>query len=164
MEVQRAVAPALSRNGTTRSSPNTGMQKRRRRKRQGGHGVAGSGRTDAGRAFISFNFVLFNIDKPCIVHTMEGMAKITWSIEKERLLKKNAVRGNVGFTDCVIAIDEGRVLDDLPHPTRSNQRLLILNIENYAYVVPYIVQGDGSWLFKTVFPSRKHTALYLMRK
>ena len=92
---------------------------------------------------------------------MKDMIKIVWSAKKEQLLRKNNLRGNISFTDCVIAINEGRVLDELPHPTRSNQRLLILNIQNYAYVVPYIVQMDGSRFFKTVFPSRKHTALYL---
>ena len=95
---------------------------------------------------------------------MGVMKRILWNIEKERLLRKDSARGNVSFPDCVIAIEEVRILDDLPHPTRSNQRLLILNIENYAYVTPYILEEDGSWFLKTVFPSRKHTALYLTRE
>ena len=38
--------------------------------------------------------------------------------------------------------------------------MYILNINDYAFVVPSVVSKDGIFL-KTVFPSRKHTALYL---
>ena len=92
------------------------------------------------------------------------MTEIRWSVEKERLLQQDDTRGGVTFADCLVAIDEGRILDILAHPTRANQSLLILNIEDYAYVVPYVTETDGSWFFKTVFPSRKHTALYLTDK
>jgi hypothetical protein len=91
------------------------------------------------------------------------MARLLWNPEKEQKLLASHDRGGVTFADCVVAIEEGRVLDDLPHPTRSHQRLLILSIENYAYVVPYVTEPDGSLFLKTVFPSRKHTALYLRR-
>ena len=56
------------------------------------------------------------------------------------------------------------MLDLLPHPTRAHRRLLILNIERYAYVVPFVLEEDGSWFLKTVFPSRKHTAIYIESK
>ena len=68
------------------------------------------------------------------------------------------------FADCVVAMEEGRVLDDLPHPVRANQRMLVLAIEGYAYVVPYVTETDGGLFLKTVFPSRKHTAIYLGRR
>ena len=92
------------------------------------------------------------------------MKTIKWNTEKEEKLQSDGSRGGIGFADCVIAIDEGRILDILPHPTRDSQRLLILNIEDYAYVVPYVIEKDGSWFLKTVFPSRKHTAIYLSGK
>ena len=89
--------------------------------------------------------------------------KIKWNVEKEKELQIDVTRNKISFADCVIAIDEGRVLENTLHPIRNNQYMLILNIEDYAYVVPYILEEDGSWFFKTVFPSRKHTALYLNR-
>ena len=93
---------------------------------------------------------------------MSSMKKpIRWNAEKAKLVSKDATRGNIGFHNCVIAIEEGRVLDDIPHPKKKNQRLLILDIESYAYVVPYVLEEDGGVFFKTVFPSRKHTNLYL---
>ncbi len=96
---------------------------------------------------------------------MGDMTKtIKWNAEKEKQLQEDTTRNHVSFPDCVIAIEEGRVLNNLAHPTRQNQHILILNIEDYAYVVPYVLEEDGSWFLKTVFPSRKHTALYLTRE
>ena len=106
-----------------------------------------------------------SFDKWSFVHTMGDMSKtIKWNAEKEKQLQEDETRSRVSFSDCVIAIEEGRVLNNLAHPTRENQRMLILNIEDYAYVVPYVLEEDGSWFLKTVFPSRKHTALYLTRE
>ena len=92
------------------------------------------------------------------------MKKIKWNAQKEMQLQNDKSRGRISFADCLIAIEEGRVLDNILHPTRLNQHMLVLNINNYAYVVPYVLEEDGSWFLKTVFPSRKHTALYLTRK
>ena len=87
---------------------------------------------------------------------------ITWDDEKATSLREDDARGRVGFEDCVIAIEEGRVLDDIPSASSKypHQRMLVLNINNYAYVVPYVESDNGLFL-KTVFPSRKHTAIYL---
>jgi hypothetical protein len=90
------------------------------------------------------------------------MKKITWDSEKAKALLENASRGNVGFEECVVAIEEGRVLADIANPSLQypHQRMLVLQINDYAYVVPY-VETDEEIFLKTVFPSRKHTALYL---
>ena len=90
------------------------------------------------------------------------MNRIFWDDEKAALLREDEVRGYVGFEDCVIAIEEGRVLDDIPNASNKypHQRMLVLNINNYAYIVPYVESDKGLFL-KTVFPSRKHTAIYL---
>ena len=90
-------------------------------------------------------------------------ATIRWNPDKERVLLEDQTRGGVSFADCVIAMDEGRVLEDIPHPIRDGQRLMVLRIEDYAYVVPYVEEADGSLFLKTVFPSRKYTSLYLKR-
>jgi len=99
-----------------------------------------------------------------VVHTMEDMTTVRWNNEKERKLQAEVSRNGITFADCAVAIADGRVLDVLPHPTRSNQRIAVLNIEDYAYAVPYVIEEDGTWFLKTVFPSRKFTALYLDKK
>jgi hypothetical protein len=90
------------------------------------------------------------------------MKFISWSPEKAVFLRNDVLRNGVGFEECLAAIDAGRVLDDLPNPSPQypHQRMLILNIDNYAYAVPY-VESDGYAFLKTVFPSRKYTAIYL---
>ncbi|HIG36545.1 MAG TPA: toxin [Oceanospirillaceae bacterium] len=90
------------------------------------------------------------------------MKRIVWDIDKANLLALDVDRGKVTFEECVVAIEDGRLLDDVPHPSThyKHQRLLILNINNYAYVVPY-VEDDTRIFFKTIFPSRKYTQLYI---
>lgn len=92
------------------------------------------------------------------------MKKIIWDPKKAEVLKNDKARANVSFEDCVIAIEEGRVLDDIANPSEqySHQRMLVLGINNYAYIVPY-VETDNEIFLKTVFPSRKHTAIYLTK-
>ncbi len=52
------------------------------------------------------------------------------------LLRSNPSRGGIGLAECAVAIEEGRILDDLPNPVRFGQRIFVLEIEAYAYVVP----------------------------
>lgn len=101
---------------------------------------------------------------PSSVHTIKNMIKVRWNIDKAKSLQANEARQGVGFEDCVIALDEGRVLADLPHPSREQQRILVLDINDYAHVVPYVEEEDGTLFLKTVFPSRKHHAEYLDKK
>ncbi len=89
-----------------------------------------------------------------------AVREIRWSIEKDILLRSDPARGGIGLAECAVAIEEGHILDDLPNPVREGQRILVLEIEAYAYVVPYVTDGEVIFL-KTMFPSRKHTAHYL---
>ena len=88
------------------------------------------------------------------------MKKISWNAEKGLKLAADYDRGNVGFEDCVLAIEEGRILDIIANPVRTNQKMFVLHINGYAYVVPFVEDEEGIFL-KTVYPSRKHTAIYL---
>ncbi len=89
-----------------------------------------------------------------------AVREIRWCIEKDILLRSDPARGGIGLAECAVAIEEGRILDDLPNPVREGQRIFVLEIEAYAYVVPYVTDGEVIFL-KTMFPSRKHTAHYL---
>jgi hypothetical protein len=91
------------------------------------------------------------------------MIQARWNIEKAKSLKENEVRDKVEFEECVVALEENRVLADLPHPTRPNQRIFVLEINGYAHVVPYVEEENGVFL-KTVFPRRRHHAQYLGNK
>ena len=83
-----------------------------------------------------------------------------WDDENNELLEKT--RG-VCFEDVVFHISNGDVLDIIRHPNASrypNQRIIVLNMEGYVYLVPYVEQ-KGTWFLKTIIPSRKATKEYL---
>ena len=83
-----------------------------------------------------------------------------WDDEKNELLEKT--RG-VSFEDVVFHIENGDVLDIIRHPNASrypNQRVIVLNVEGYVYLVPYVEQ-KGTRFLKTIIPSRKATKEYL---
>lgn len=77
-----------------------------------------------------------------------------WNPEKNAALQQ---RRGVGFEDVVIAFQEGRLLADIEHPSPdryAHQRMAVVLIEDYAYAVPYLLDGETRFL-KTLFPSRK---------
>ena len=84
----------------------------------------------------------------------------TWRNEKNELLKKT--RG-ISFEKVVIHIEKGNILDVVEHPNDRkypSQKMYILNIEDYAYIVPF-EDKDGRRELKTIFPSRVATKQYL---
>ena len=87
--------------------------------------------------------------------------KFDWSPVKNELLK---LERGVSFDDVVLAIHTGGILDDIKHPNPrkySNQRVFIIEINDYAYVVPYVQSTKEIVFLKTLIPSRKMTKKYL---
>lgn len=86
--------------------------------------------------------------------------EIQWSDEKNDLLKQ---KFGFGFEGIVVALNDGRLLDDRRHANVErypHQRQLIVEIEGYAFIVPYVETAEGVFL-KTFFPSRKATRDYM---
>ena len=91
------------------------------------------------------------------------MKYFDWNEEKNRMLKESR---NISFEEIVLSIDSGGLLDILEHPDPSkypNQKLLIIEVQNYAYVVPFVVTEE-SYFLKTIYPSRKATQKYINKK
>ncbi len=85
---------------------------------------------------------------------------LEWDEEKNRLLKEE--RG-VCFEDVIVAFNENKILDVIKHPGKKkypNQKIYIVEIDNYAYAVPFVRDKDKIFL-KTIIPSRKLTKKYL---
>ncbi|MDD9985832.1 MAG: hypothetical protein OXQ31_06160 [Spirochaetaceae bacterium] len=58
-------------------------------------------------------------------------------------------------------ISRGEFKALLKHPTRDNQSIFILDIDEYTWVVPFVLEHDATTLFlKTAFPSRRFHARY----
>ena len=84
------------------------------------------------------------------------MKHFSWSPEKNAQLIEQ--RG-VSFEEVVFHIERGDVLDLMEHPNPDRypgQRLFVVNIEGYAYLVPF-VEDDHEIFLKTIIPSRKAT-------
>lgn len=91
------------------------------------------------------------------------MKYFDWDEEKNQKLKDE--RG-ISFADIQIAFEEGRVLDVIDHPNKkkyANQQMLIVEIEEYVYLVPF-VEDEDKYFLKTIFPSRKMTKKYILER
>jgi len=66
----------------------------------------------------------------------------------------------------VFHVDHGDVLDILEHPNQEKyggQRVLVVKVEDYVYLVPF-VEMENEVVLKTIIPSRKATKRYLRRE
>ncbi len=90
---------------------------------------------------------------------------IRWNAEKSLQLRRLSERGNIGFETCAALIEAGEILDVIANPSRyhSEQKAFVLEIDNYAYLVPY-VENDEEIFLKTLYPCRKNTAIYLTER
>ena len=84
------------------------------------------------------------------------MKYLNWDTEKNEILKH--VRG-ISFEEIAYLIESGQILGIEENLGRSNQKIYILEIENYAVVVPF-VENDDEIFLKTAFPCRKYTKPY----
>ena len=67
------------------------------------------------------------------------------------------------FEAVVAAVEADGLLDVLEHPNPSrypSQRILVVCLNAYAYLVPFVETDSGLFL-KTIIPSRKATRQYL---
>lgn len=93
---------------------------------------------------------------------MNSVKFFDWDKKKNEFLK---TQRDVAFEDITQALDDGRELDRFDHPNKKrypNQKVLIVNIENYAYIVPFVEDEEKIFL-KTIIPSRKMTKKYLIK-
>jgi uncharacterized DUF497 family protein len=91
------------------------------------------------------------------------MKPINWNPDKN---KKLIAERNISFEDVVFCLQSGGLLDDLAHRNKEkypSQRIFIVSIDEYAYLVPY-VENDHEIFLKTIIPSRKATKQYLRGK
>ena len=87
------------------------------------------------------------------------MKRFDWDIKKnEKLIQER----NISFEEVIFFIERGGLLDivDHPSPKYRHQKMFILDIDGYAYLVPFL-ETEETYFLKTIFPSRKATREYL---
>ena len=84
----------------------------------------------------------------------------TWNTEKNEILARE--RG-ITFEEIVQKIESGGKVIETDYPNKKkypNQKILIVDVDGYAYLVPCIIDKNEYFL-KTIIPSRKATQKYL---
>ena len=91
------------------------------------------------------------------------MKHFDWNAEKNELLKEE--RG-VSFEEIQAAAESNEPIAVIDHPNQSrypNQKIMIVNINEYAYMVPFVDNKD-SWFLKTIYPSRDATKIFIKKE
>jgi hypothetical protein len=85
---------------------------------------------------------------------------IKWNEEKNKQL---LIERGISFNQVYEKLKIVDIIDDIFHPNSkkySNQRIFVIEIENYIYLVPY-VETENEIFLKTIYPSRKFSKIYL---
>ena len=80
---------------------------------------------------------------------------IRYSLEKNELLKEQR---DISFEDVILALESGKLLDDIKHPNQDIF-IILIEIKNYVHLVPYI-EDEESIFLKTIIPSRQMNKKY----
>ena len=85
-----------------------------------------------------------------------------WNDAKSLQLK---ARYGISFEEIYAALEEGELLDKIPHPNQKRypkQQIFIVKVGSYAFLVPFVEDKEKIFL-KTLYPSRKFTKKYLTK-
>ena len=88
------------------------------------------------------------------------MRYIAWNVEKNEQLK---ARRGISFEEAAFHIERDQILAVLDHPNQAKhpeQKIYVIQMEDYAYLVPF-VKNEHEIFLKTVIPSRRATKKYL---
>jgi len=86
-----------------------------------------------------------------------------WDQNKNNILHKE--RG-ITFEEIVFLIENDALLAIEDHPNQKkypNQRIYVIAIDDYAYLVPFI-ETENKIFLKTIIPSRKATKKYINKR
>jgi len=82
---------------------------------------------------------------------------IIWNLKKNEWLILN--RG-ISFEEISDRILNDDYLEILENPSRANQQYFMMNLNNYTWVVPFLINKKDQIVLKTAFPSRKFHKKY----
>ncbi len=88
------------------------------------------------------------------------MKHYNWAPSKNEKLKAER---NISFEEIVFHIGRGEEVEVFEHPNQERypgQKISVVLIEGYAYLVPY-VESETEIFLKTIIPSRKATRKYV---
>ena len=88
------------------------------------------------------------------------MKQYAWDPDKNQRLKAER---DISFEEIIFHIQHGDEVDIFDHPNQERypgQKVSVVIVEDYAYLVPY-AESDTQIFLKTIIPSRKATKQYI---
>ena len=82
---------------------------------------------------------------------------IIWDKNKNEWLILNR---KISFEEISDKILNDDYLEILENPTKENQLYFIMKINNYTWIVPFLINQNNQLVLKTAFPSRKFHQKY----
>jgi uncharacterized DUF497 family protein len=82
---------------------------------------------------------------------------IYWDEDKNNNL---IAKRNISFDEISEIILREEYLDILENPSKENQMIFIVRLNDYIYVVPFIIDENENIILKTAYPSRKFNKIY----
>ena len=82
---------------------------------------------------------------------------IIWDKNKNEWLILNR---KISFEEISDKILNGDYLEILENPTKENQLYFIMKLNNYTWIVPFLINQNNQLVLKTAFPSRKFHKKY----
>ena len=87
-----------------------------------------------------------------------------WSVEKnQRLIQQRGI----SFEILVSVMEQGGLVDVVEHPNQDRypgQLIYVVEIDEYIYLVPFVIQTDGTRFLRTIIPGRKAMRDYRRRQ
>jgi hypothetical protein len=77
------------------------------------------------------------------------------------------LKRQISFEEVIGAIDNGQLLNIVAHPNQEkypNQKMYVLKIKGYVYLVPFVAVDQQTIFLKTIFASRKAKKKYTRGK
>lgn len=90
-------------------------------------------------------------------------SNLTYDFDPEKNLKLKEER-DISFEEIVTAIEEGHLIEVIDHHSTTkykHQKIYVVEVESYIYLVPFVEQSAHRVFLKTIFPSSKFTRKYL---
>ena len=72
--------------------------------------------------------------------------------DKNELLKRAR---NLSFEMVELELRKDKFIGPIKNKAHPNQHIIIVSLNNYPCIVPFVVDGD-IWFLKTIYPSRKY--------
>ena len=85
------------------------------------------------------------------------MNNIIWDKKKN---EKLMLEHNISFDEISQMIIDGKYLDIIENPVREGQMYFVMDMQEYTWIVPFLIDKEDNIVLKTAFQSRKYHRKY----